>query len=129
MYCLKAPRALRSTESSDCWGSVSVIRETDARACGFIPEATLCKKHHDEQVNRNKSICCFPLNDDNDCCGGLVSCPRRLFNVFDHLNDKASHIGTFICEKHLLLVDKDERIYKTEGYILPKKVSVSQILK
>ncbi|KAJ7323114.1 hypothetical protein OS493_032400 [Desmophyllum pertusum] len=122
-----SPHELCEVPSPPTVGEVfSVIRETDARACGFIPEATLCKKHHDEQVNRNKSICCFPLNDDNDCCGGLVSCPRRLFNVFDHLNDKASHIGTFICEKHLLLVDKDERIYKTEGYILPKKRSRSE---
>lgn len=130
MHCVKAPRVLRHKSDSqtsgagDCWGNVSLITKTQARACGLLHEAMLCKKHLDEQVNQNKINCCFPLRDSNNgCSGSFVPCPRRLFPVFDCCQ-QFSHTGTFICEKHLLLADKDKRICDNEEYIPPKKVGL-----
>ena len=122
MHCLNAPRVLCKTSASDeeCWGNVSLLPESQARACGFSTEATLCKKHYDEKKQQNKLNCCFPLRDDEDCCGNLVSCPRRLFPVFDCY--KNPNKGTFICEAHLKLADKDKRICNNEAYTPPKKV-------
>ena len=122
MHCLNAPRVLRKTSASDeeCWGNVSLLPESQARACGFSTEATLCKKHYDEKKQQNKLNCCFSLRDDEDCCGNLVLCPRRLFPVFDCY--KNPNKGTFICEAHLKLADKDKRICNNEAYTPPKKV-------
>ena len=58
-------------------------------------------------------------NNDEDCCGNLVSYPRRLFPVFDCY--KNPNTGTFICEAHLKLADKDKRIYDNEAFTPPKK--------
>lgn len=122
MHCVKAPRELRKKPAGvDCWGNVSLFTDIQARACGFLQNVTLCKKHFDEKINENKLKCCFPLHSDNECSGSFVSCPRRLFAVFDSFQHH-SHIGTFICEKHLLLADRDERICNSEGYTPPKKV-------
>lgn len=122
MYCLSAPRVLRQTSpAEDCWGNMSLLPESQARACGFLTEATLCKKHYDEKNNQNKLNSCFPLRDNDDCRGNFVLCPRRLFPVFDCFQN-LSHTGTFICEKHLLLADQDKRISNNEGYLPPKKV-------
>ena len=62
----------------------------------------------------------LPISDDEDCRGNLVSCPRRLFPVFDCY--KNPNTGTFICEAHLRLADKDKRICDNEAYTPPKKV-------
>ena len=62
----------------------------------------------------------LPISDDEDCRGNLVSCPRRLFPVFDCY--KNPNTGTFICEAHLRLADKDKRICDNETYTPPKKV-------
>lgn len=128
MYCVKAPRALRSrsepqtTGAVECWGNVSPIEQTQARACGFLNQVSLCKKHFDEKVNQNKTNCCFPLrNSSQDCHGNFVLCPRRLFPVFDTFQ-RFSFTGTFICEKHLLMADQDHGICNNKEYIPPKKV-------
>ena len=115
MHCLSAPRVLRKTSAADdeCWSNISLLPETQARACGFSTQATLCKKHCDEKKQQNKLKCCFPLRDDEDCCGNLVSCPKRLFPVFDCF--KNPNTGTFICEAHLKLADKDKRICGNES--------------
>ena len=60
------------------------------------------------------------LRDDQDCHGNLVSCPRRLFPLFDCFG-KNVDTGTFICEAHLKLADKDKRICDNEAYTPPKK--------
>ena len=92
MFCVKAPRELRNKKSrhsalaaSDCWGNVSVLVGTTARACGFSSNTTFCKKHIDESINNgNKVSCCFPFRGpENACKGALVLCPQRLFSVFD----------------------------------------------
>ena len=80
-------------------------------------KSTTTKKKKQQQ---NKLNCCFPLRDDEDCCGNLVSCPRRLFPVFDCY--KNPNTGTFICEAHLRLADKDKIICDNEAYTPPKKV-------
>ena len=121
---------LRNTSAADdelCWGNVSLLPESQARACGFTTEATLCKKHYDEKNQKNKLKCCFPLRDDQDCHRNLVSCPRRLFPVFDCLG-KNLNTGTFICEAHLKLADEDKRICDNGAYTPPKKVRHSHLL-
>ena len=129
MYCLKAPRVLRNkntenrTGTSNCWGNVSLYVGGKARACGFQRDVTLCKKHFDEQSNVNKLKCCFPFNDSAGACkGALIECPQRLFPVFDTF-EIFHHTGTYICEGHLTLADKDDRIYNKEEYLSPAKVS------
>ena len=62
----------------------------------------------------------LPISDDEDCRGNLVSCPRRLFPVFDCY--KNPNTGKFICEAHLRLADKDKRICDNEAYTPPKTV-------
>ena len=62
----------------------------------------------------------LPISDDEDCRGNLVSCPRRLFPVFDCYRNP--NTGTFICEAHLRLADKDKRSCDNETYTPPKKV-------
>ena len=62
----------------------------------------------------------LPISDDEDCRENLVSCPRRLFPVFDCY--KNPNTGTFICEAHLRLADKHKRICDNEAYTPPKKV-------
>ena len=130
MHCLSAPRVLRKTSAAGdefiCWGNISLLPESQARACGFSTQVTLCKKHYDERQLKNKLKCCFPLRDDEDCCGNLVSCPTRLFPVFDSF--KNVNTGTFICEAHLKLADKDKRICNNEAYTPPKKVRHSHLL-
>ena len=121
---------LRNTSAADdelCWGNVSLLPESQARACGFTTEATLCKKHYDEKNQKNKLKCCFPLRDDQDCHRNLVSCPKRLFPVFDCLG-KNLNTGTFICEAHLKLADEDKRICDNGAYTPPKKVRHSHLL-
>lgn len=122
MQCLKAPRILRknaqTSGASDCWGNLSIVSRENARACGFLHEVVLCKKHYDVQKNFNKSNCCYPFRS-GACKGTLVKCPHRLFSVFDFFE---SHTGTLICEEHLHLVDTDERICQQRRYIPPKKV-------
>ena len=111
---------LRKTSAVDdelCWGDVSLLPESQALACGFSTEATLCKKHYDEKKQKKKIKM---LRDDQDCHGNLVSCPRQLFLVFDCF-DKDINTGTFICEVHLKLADKDKRICDNEAYTPPKK--------
>ena len=92
MFCVKAPRELRNKKSqhsalaaSDCWGNISVLVGTTARACGFSSDTTLCKKHIDESINNvNKVSCCVPFRGpENTCKDALVLCPQRLFSVFD----------------------------------------------
>ena len=61
-----------------------------------------------------------PISDDEDCRGNLLSCPRRFFPVFDC--SKNPNTGTFICEAHLRLADKDKRICDNEAYTPPKTV-------
>ena len=115
MHCLSAPRVLRKTSAADdklCWGNVSLLPESQARACGFSTQATLCKKHYDEKKQIKELL---PITCDQDCHGNLVSCPRRLFPVFDCLG-KNLNTGTFICEAHLKLADKDKRICDNEAY-------------
>ena len=53
MHCSSAPRVLRKTSAADeeCWGNVSLLPESQARACGFSTQAKLCKKHYDENNN------------------------------------------------------------------------------
>ena len=128
MHCLSAPRVLCKTSAVDheCWGNISLLPETQARECGFSTQATLCKKHSDEKKQQNKLKCCFPLRDDEDCCGNLILCPRQLFPVFDCF--KNPNTGTFICEAHLKLADKDKRICGNEAYTPPKKVRHSHLL-
>ena len=48
MFCVKAPRELSNKKSqhsalaaSDCWGNVSVLVGTTARACRFSSDTTL----------------------------------------------------------------------------------------
>ena len=131
MFCVKAPRELRNKNSqhsalaaSDCWGNVSVLVGTTARACGFSSDTTLCKKHIDESNNVNKVSCCFPFRGpENACKGALVLCPQRLFSAFDETKT-VHHTGTMICEGHLELADKDVRICQMDEYISPTKVGV-----
>ena len=87
---------------------------------GFRLKQRSVKSTTTEKKLQNKLNCCFPLRDDEDCCGNLVSCPRRLFPVFDCY--KNPNKGTFICEAHLKLADKDKRICNHEAYTPPKKV-------
>ena len=68
----------------------------------------------------------LPISDDEDCRGNLVSCPRRLFPVFDCY--KNPNTGTFICEAHLRLADKDKRICDNEAYTRPKTVRHRHLL-
>lgn len=78
------------------------------------------KKHFDELSN-NKGKCCFPFRDcENACKGALVQCPQRFFPAFDATN--SVHTGTLICQGHITLADKDERICKMDTYISPTKV-------
>ena len=121
MYCLSAPRVLRKTSAADddCWGNVSLLLESQARVCGFSTQATLCKKHYNEKTQQNKLKCCFPLRDDEDCCGILVS----VFDCFKNPNT-----GTFICEAHLKLADKGKRICDNEACTPTKKVRHSHLL-
>lgn len=131
MFCVKAPRELRkvnsqhpSTATSDCWGNVSVLVGMKARVCGFSSNAILCKKHCDELSYFNKVSCCFPFRDsENACKGCLVQCPQRFFSAFD-ATKTVHHIGTMICEGHLVLADEDDRICQMDEYISPTKVSV-----
>ena len=127
MFCFKAPRALReknaqqTTGASDCWGNLSPLSGQSARACGYPHEVLLCKKHFDEQSRFNQFNCCFPLVECGAPCNGtLVKCPLRLFPVFDSF--RGSRTGTLICEGHLTLADKDQRIIVKEEYTPPKKV-------
>lgn len=130
MFCVKAPRERRNKNVQhpapvvdDCWGKVSVIVGTSARACGFASDTILCKKHFDELCNINKGRCCFPFRDcENACKGALVQCPQRFFPAFDATN--SVHTGTLICQGHITLADKDERICKMDTYISPTKVGV-----
>ena len=94
------PRVLRKTFAADheCWSNVSLLPESKARACGFSTQATFCKKHFDEKKQKNKFKSCFPLRDDEDICGNLVLCPRRLFPVFDCFKNPTT--GALICEAH-----------------------------
>ena len=81
MQCLKAPRTLRknaqTSGASDCWRNLSIVSRENARACGFLHEVVLCKKHYDVQTNFNKSNCCYPFRSGT-CKGTLVRCPHRL---------------------------------------------------
>ena len=127
MFCFKAPRALReknaqqTTGASDCWGNLSPLSGQSARACGYPHELLLCKKHFDEQSRFNQFNCCFPLVECGAPCNGtLVKCPLRLIPVFDSF--RGSRTGTLICEGHLTLADKDQRIIAKEEYTPPKKV-------
>ena len=81
-------------------GVMFLCCQNPKHGCGFSNEATLCKKRYDEKKQKRKLKCCFPLRDDQDCHGNLVSCPRRLFPVFDCFG-KDINTGTFICEAHL----------------------------
>ena len=112
---------LRKTSAADeeCWGNVSLLPESQARACGFSTQATLCQKHYDEKKTKQIKLL-LPISDDEDCRGNLVSCPRRLFPVFDCY--KNPNTVTFICEAHLRLADKDKRICDNEAYTPPKTV-------
>ena len=110
--------------ASDCWGNVSVLVGTTARACGFPSDTTLCKKHIDESNNISKVSCCFPFRGpENACKGALVLCPQRLFSVFDETKT-VHHTGTMTCEGHLELADKDVTISQMDECILPTKVGV-----
>ena len=122
MHCLSAPRVLPKTSAADeeCWGNVSLLPESQARACGFSTEATLCKSTTTEKKQQSKLNYCCPLRDDEDCCGKIVSYPGRLFPMFDCY--KNPNTGTFICEAYLKLADKDKRIYDNEAFTPPKKV-------
>ena len=54
MHCLSAPRVLPKTSAADeeCWGNVSLLPESQARACGFSTEATLCKSTTTKKNNK-----------------------------------------------------------------------------
>ena len=54
MHCLSAPRVLPKTSATDeeCWGNVSFLPESQARACGFLTEATLCKSTTRKKNNK-----------------------------------------------------------------------------
>lgn len=126
MFCVKGERVLRSREThSNCWGNLSRFSGSEARACGYLHDVTLCKKHHSEQKVQNNANCCFPLiSTEWQCRGILVTCPERLFPVFDILYDGNVWCkpGTFICLHHLTSGDKDKRICESEQYTRPKKV-------
>ena len=87
---------------------------------GFRLKQRSVKALRRKKKQQSKLDYCFPLRDDEDCCGNLVSCPRRLFPVFDCY--KNPNTGTFICEAHLKLADKDKIICDNEAYTPPKKV-------
>ena len=73
-----------------------------------------------EKNKKNKFKSCFPLRDDEDFCGNLVLCPRRLFPVFDCF--KNPNTGTLICEAHWnLLIKSRESAILNEAYTPPKK--------
>ena len=122
MHCLSVLRVLRKTSAADeeCWVNVSLLPESRARACGFSTQARLCQKHYDERKKTKQIQLLLPISDDEDCRGNLVSCPRRLFPVFDCY--KNPNTGTFICEAHFRLADKDKWICDNEAYTLPKTV-------
>ena len=122
MHCLNAPRVLRKTSASDeeCWGNMCLCCQNLKHGrVGFRLKQRSVKSTTTKK-KQNKLNCCFPSRDDEDCCGNLVSCPRRLFPVFDCY--KNPNNGTFICEAHLKLADKDKRICNNEAYTPPKKV-------
>lgn len=126
MFCVKGQRALRSREpQSNCWGNLSLFSGSEARAFGYLHDVTLCKKHQAEQTMQNNANCCFPLiSTECQCRGILVTCPQRLFPVFDILYDNvwSCKPGTLICERHLKSADEDKRVCEKEQYTPPKKV-------
>ena len=58
MHCLSAPRVLPKTSAADeeCWGNVSLLPESQARACGFSTEATLCKSTTTKKTKQIKLL-------------------------------------------------------------------------
>ena len=64
------------------------------------------------------------LKTKRQCGGALVTCPQRLFPVFDILYDNvwSCKPGTLICTHHLTSADQDKRICGKEQYTPPRKV-------
>ena len=58
MHCLSAPPVSRKTSAADdeCWGNASLLPESQARACWFSTQATLCKKHYDEKKQQQNNL-------------------------------------------------------------------------
>ena len=103
---------LRKTSAADdklCWGNVSLLPDSQARPKHDSSNAL----QNDEKKKQIKVL--LPITCDQDCHGNLASCPRRLFPVFDCLG-KNVNTGTFICEAHLKLADKDKIICDNEAY-------------
>ena len=63
MHRLNTPRVLRKTSASDkeCSGNVPLLPKTQARACGFLTETTLCKKHYDEKKTTKQIKLLLPI--------------------------------------------------------------------
>ena len=120
MHCLSAPRVLPKTSAADeeCWGNVDCWNLKHGRVGFRLKQRSV--KALQRKKQQSKLNYCFPLRDDEDCCGKIVSYPGRLFPMFDCY--KNPNTGTFICEAHFRLADKDKRICDNEAYTLPKTV-------
>ena len=100
---------LRNGPRSTCWVNVCLYKGIEARSSGYTG---------------NPRNCCFPLiKSHSQCAGSLVTCPQRLFPVFDSCLATGFTPGAFICRKHLKSAEQDREIYSKEDYTPPKKVN------
>ena len=108
-----------------CSGKITKLNGLASRQCGFSVPVSVCRGHEKKQQVQNKSSCCYPFAANSQCGGALVSCPSRLFPVFDHVSNGKK--GTFICLDHLVEADNHVLITTVNAYSKPKtrKVGLS----
>ena len=102
MFCVKAPRSLRTKENNfdspvNCWGKISRLRKIDCEKYGLQEGVCLCVRHLQGEKQKIGSLYC---SEEDQCSGRLTSCPKRLFPVFESVD---SVIGSG-SEKHLRTV-------------------------
>ena len=120
--CEYSPRLRSGSEA--CWGATNYYSGRDAIFCGYSRPVWLCLKHAKRKKMETQKTCCFPA--ERKCKEGknLVPCPERILSVATQLDNYKG--GTFLCQKHLRLVDLDPRFTSHKLYAPPgtRKVSV-----
>ena len=119
---------LRSGGSGNCWGTAALFSGAEAISLGFQRPVWLCRNHAKNLKGkvRSEANCCFPSTEDKCSANNanLVPCPQRILNVVTQLEKYRG--GTFICNRHLNLADKDPAFTSHEDYKPPasRKVKV-----
>ena len=128
-HCKSSSR-LRSGGSGKCWGSIALFSGAEAISRGFHRPVWLGRNHATNLKGkvRSEANCCFPSTEDKCSANNsnLVPCPQKILNVVIQLEKCRG--GTFICNRHLNLADKDPVFTSHENYKPPISRNLRQKL-